>query len=279
MLGVKVTRSNRIIKKGDYFSIYVTTLNGYNEKIFIDKIKIYHPTGFKPQEIYKRDAIDLLTILEKTFENKDFSKIASNIINPISLFVEFIGVFKKYRQSPEHLSQSKEKMKKFLQNMDEDIIGPFIIHTPRLWLHSQTEYREAFNILAGTLTNMHLRPDTYTIYTEITYRVGNVTHYKIVDIDISIFPSLGSMLLGSITGSILGTSANSIRISDIFNNPTPFLASLFVNIILGFVIGVVLMRKKDVQPFLTVEDFWGGLLLGFGVGYLGKDFFDKYWNI
>jgi hypothetical protein len=34
---------------------------------------------------------------------------------------------------------------------------------------------------------------------------------------------------------------------------------LFSNLILGFIIAVVLMRKKDVQPFLTIEDFWSGI--------------------
>ncbi|HSF51191.1 MAG TPA: hypothetical protein VLA74_10565 [Nitrososphaeraceae archaeon] len=38
------------------------------------------------------------------------------------------------------------------------------------------------------------------------------------------------------------------------------------------------MRKKDVQPFLTVEDFWGGLLLGFFVGYIGKSFIDRFFG-
>jgi hypothetical protein len=32
------------------------------------------------------------------------------------------------------------------------------------------------------------------------------------------------------------------------------------------------MRKKDVQPFLTIEDFWGGILLGFLVGTNGQMF-------
>jgi riboflavin transporter FmnP len=54
---------------------------------------------------------------------------------------------------------------------------------------------------------------------------------------------------------------------------------LFANLILGFVIGITLMRKKDVQPFLTVEDFWGGILLGFLVGYTGQQLFEQISNI
>lgn len=98
------------------------------------------------------------------------------------------------------------------------------------------------------------------------------------------------MLLGTIVGSILGTLVTSLTntsadgISNVVTkNPElipyhvlSFLSVTAVNIILGFIIGVTLMRKKDVQPFLTVEDFWGGLLIGFFVGYLGKSFVDNF---
>ena len=47
--------------------------------------------------------------------------------------------------------------------------------------------------------------------------------------------------------------------------------SLLANLIIAFVIAIILMRKKDVQPFLTIEDFWGGILIGFLVGYTGED--------
>jgi hypothetical protein len=42
-----------------------------------------------------------------------------------------------------------------------------------------------------------------------------------------------------------------------------------------FVIGITLMRKTDVRPFLTVEDFWDGILLGFLVGYTGQQLFEQ----
>ena len=39
------------------------------------------------------------------------------------------------------------------------------------------------------------------------------------------------------------------------------------------------MRKKDVQPFLTVEDFWGGILFGFQVGYSGQQIFKQFLSL
>ena len=45
--------------------------------------------------------------------------------------------------------------------------------------------------------------------------------------------------------------------------------------ILSGVAVVFIARKSDAQSFVTVEDFWGGLLIGFFVGYTGSSFFAK----
>jgi hypothetical protein len=34
-------------------------------------------------------------------------------------------------------------------------------------------------------------------------------------------------------------------------------------------------RKAEAQSFVTVEDFWGGLLIGFLIGYSGTTIFAK----
>jgi fluoride ion exporter CrcB/FEX len=85
------------------------------------------------------------------------------------------------------------------------------------------------------------------------------------------------MLIGTLIGSLLGTVVNAI-VPHVQNNKVPIpgfeiiIPQIFANLILGFIVGITLMRKKDVQSFLTVEDFWGGILLGFLVGYSGGQF-------
>jgi hypothetical protein len=34
-------------------------------------------------------------------------------------------------------------------------------------------------------------------------------------------------------------------------------------------------RTGESQPILTVEDFWGGLVIGFMIAYLGQEYFQK----
>jgi hypothetical protein len=33
---------------------------------------------------------------------------------------------------------------------------------------------------------------------------------------------------------------------------------------------VAFARKKDAQPFISIEDFYGGFFVGFSAGYVGK---------
>lgn len=143
-------------------------------------------------------------------------------------------------------------------------------------VESKSTYRKVFKIKAGWGSSLRPRPDTYKISGEITYEFGEKTYYRETNIDLSIFSSEGSMLSGTLFGSILGTVARRLtpdsRISETQRNEL-LLPSIFLNLILAFVAGLILMRKKDVQPFVTIEDFWGGKLLGFLIGYFGIQFF------
>jgi hypothetical protein len=45
--------------------------------------------------------------------------------------------------------------------------------------------------------------------------------------------------------------------------------SLTVSLVMSAMAVVLFARKKEVQPIITVEDFWGGVALGFLVAYSG----------
>lgn len=44
----------------------------------------------------------------------------------------------------------------------------------------------------------------------------------------------------------------------------------------GSLLVIAFARKKDAQPILSIEDFWGGVLIGFLAGFLGKSFLDRF---
>ncbi len=47
------------------------------------------------------------------------------------------------------------------------------------------------------------------------------------------------------------------------------LVSVVLSVVLSTIVIVAFARKKDAQPFMSVEDFYGGLFVGFLVGYNG----------
>ena len=53
------------------------------------------------------------------------------------------------------------------------------------------------------------------------------------------------------------------------------IVSIFAATILGGMAVVFMARKSDAQSFVSVEDFWGGMLMGFLVGYTGTTFFES----
>lgn len=57
------------------------------------------------------------------------------------------------------------------------------------------------------------------------------------------------------------------------------LVTLLVSVILSGIAIIFMVRKSDTQSFVSVEDFWGGLLIGFLVGYTGASFFQDLTGI
>jgi uncharacterized membrane protein YfcA len=54
-----------------------------------------------------------------------------------------------------------------------------------------------------------------------------------------------------------------------------YLLSLITAMMIAGIVVVAFARKKDAQPILSVEDFWGGVFVGFLAGYSGKAFLEK----
>jgi hypothetical protein len=55
--------------------------------------------------------------------------------------------------------------------------------------------------------------------------------------------------------------------------------SLVGNMLLGVVIVIAFARKKESQPILTIEDFWGGVMIGAIASYSGQAMLDDYLTI
>lgn len=255
--------SSRIIKKGDFFTIYIDITNGHEGPIDLREVKISQPMGFYPVTMERL----------KKLQMPGFARLSE--------------LFGKLSGSAQSVQPRREDDPNFsFEEMHEKIRGGSIIHEMHdAIIQKNTAYTEIFTLQAGSTAGLHPRPDTYTIRCDVTYVFdGNIFHSSI-EIDVSIFPSLSSMLVGTLVGAVLGTmlkelfsKTNLMKDFDTLGVPgtlAPMIPILFSNMILGFMIAVVLMRKKDVQPFLTIEDFWGGILVGFLTSYTSSQILEQ----
>ena len=103
--------------------------------------------------------------------------------------------------------------------------------------------------------------------------------------EITIRPALKSLLYGAALGGVCGSVGRMLQIGGVnlelitLSSLVSFLLSVVLAVLLSAIAIIFMARKSDAQPFISVEDFWGGLLIGFLVGYTGTSFFSEITHI
>lgn len=113
----------------------------------------------------------------------------------------------------------------------------------------------------------------------VMYQSGTEAHTSTFEVTFPFRPPLKATTFGAVAGSFLGTVAKLLKESGpslFWEKPGEAVTATALAIILSIIAVVYSSRRSnDVQPVLTVEDVWGGIILGFMIGYLGNDFFQK----
>ncbi|MFE5579853.1 hypothetical protein [Kitasatospora sp. NPDC056531] len=86
--------------------------------------------------------------------------------------------------------------------------------------------------------------------------------------------ALRNVMLGGVAGGAVGSAARSLQNAGTLDAMASArlgisVASLLLSVILSWAAIIFSARKSEAQSFVTVEDFWGGLLIGFLIGYSG----------
>lgn len=210
LLSVKPTLSSKNIRRGDQFGIYLDIKNGFTENITIIRTELCVPMGFfsldrSPPEAKSSGTHDALQ--ETSSANSESVRLTPPDKKTIVRF-ELLGL-------SDTVAGGKDN--------------------PR---------RYEYNLQAGTSIGSDPKPDTHTISFKFDYKKANdnLVYQEAANIDISIFPSFTSMLIGTLAGSILGTMATanfSFNFMDI-----AVLKAIAINLILAFIAGVILGTQK-----------------------------------
>lgn len=133
---------------------------------------------------------------------------------------------------------------------------------------------------------LFFKPTRLRLKSEIRYRVnGRATEYtQVMSLNVDVRPPIRSVLLGAISGALLGSTARFINDAtrlnqDVLEMPTQGWVMQGLKLsgaVTMAVIGTIaLSRKTGAQGFITVEDFFGGFVVGVLVGYQGTTYFES----
>jgi hypothetical protein len=109
---------------------------------------------------------------------------------------------------------------------------------------------------------------------QVNYVMDGADHSDTIPYEQNIRSTLSAMVVGGASGAILGTLLKHFSSpSEAFTFNNSILQALTVSILASFAIVIAFARKSNTQPIVSVEDFWGGALIGFTVGYFGFEQF------
>jgi hypothetical protein len=141
-----------------------------------------------------------------------------------------------------------------------------------------------YSLLLTTKSRLLFRPIQYSLQHSLNFSFDGArteVHTNTANQLMTIRAPITSVMVGAIIGGMAGFGAKGLQ--DLQAIP-PVEAPLawtgwLLTPILSAMAVVFLARKSETQSMVSVEDFWGGLVIGFLVGYGGATAFEGFANI
>ncbi len=236
-LDVQIDCSSEIIHAGDSFLLYLTVRNTFAEAITQLSVSYGLPSGF---------------IINRKPDKEEANVHKHQIIKGIDrLLSQSFGM----REGGGPIFDTRRSMGWEVNILPEET------------------YTITMPIRAGKMPFARLYPDTYKIFFDIQFSLGNERHSHQVRKSLIVYPSSNGVYLGAILGGAAGSYLKSP--SNLAVNVPLIIASS----VSGFVLAIVFRRKANVQQFIAIEDFWGGFLIGVVAGYGGQELLEKFLSV
>lgn len=143
-----------------------------------------------------------------------------------------------------------------------------------------------FSIVLSTTQTLFFRPIQYVLQYSLNFSFledRSILHTNTCAQTLTIRAPILSVMVGASLGGLAGAVANILQTLDqtgetavlMQTNPLQIIITVVISVILSAMAVVFLARKSDTQSLVSVEDFWGGLVIGFLVGYTGTSVFDS----
>ena len=143
---------------------------------------------------------------------------------------------------------------------------------------------DVWTIRLGTRGGLWFVPSQYNLQFNVIYALSHDKHDDNNAIDIPLYvntvskslnvrTSMLSLMTGAFLGGIAGAIARELQIGNSEIQSIGLKAGL--SAILSVAAVIFAARKADTQSFISVEDFWGGAVVGFIVGFSGTVAFEQ----
>jgi hypothetical protein len=113
-------------------------------------------------------------------------------------------------------------------------------------------------------------PISHNFQIQIRYAVDNKENLTTQQFGLEIRAAFRATIIGGTIGGLLGALSRVLGEGGVGDIKWPV---VLVSGIFGAVAVVSFARKASAQKLVSVEDFWGGLLVGFLCGYLAERYF------
>jgi len=121
-----------------------------------------------------------------------------------------------------------------------------------------------------------VKPKVLDLYALIKFRVGDEPRSQVVPVTVSVQPPVKSIVLGAVSGGILGWLARQLN-NDILSPEFSVAASVVSALgimVMAMILAIVLSRQESSKGFVTLEDFYGAFVVGAILGYTGTQYFE-----
>lgn len=119
-------------------------------------------------------------------------------------------------------------------------------------------------------------PLSHRFQIQVNYTGDGADHTDTIAYEQSIRSTITAMSIGAACGAIIGTLLKSLSGSPGSASDGFRIRALIASVLASFAVVIAFARKTTAQPIVSVEDFWGGALIGFTVGFFG---FEQFHNL
>lgn len=257
-LKYEIETSSPMVEAGRPFTVYLRVTNPYEVKLLIRHVEFPLPIEFVDETFV--DQNDSLRIIEPPPPKR-----SGGTANPFAPHVAMAMAATGSNRRPTgtvEAQRSADGSDEWRAAMAEVEIQPGNTVTQKITLRTRRW--------------VMFSPAAYHLEAQLAYEIDGKEHRDAVKMSLSIKAPMIALIIGAAIGAAAGG-----LLQYLYRSPAlswtglgQALIPICANIVLSGVVIVAFGRKKDTQPFISVEDFWGALFVGFLVGTGGQEWLD-----